>query len=143
MLAASVYLGLIFSYHGSFTQEHNDKLPLAEFVWFEAPNMKTLPKYQPEEPDLEYNFTLIEWKGGNCERERFVCSQKLEDFVWFETPDVKIYQPKDYVEDGISSEARRTKTEENLRKIEDQKSAEYLKLHIMSKATNLKWMLRM
>ena len=86
---------------------------------------------------------MTEWNGSNYERGSFAYSQKLEDFVWFETPDVKIYQPKDYVEDGISSEARRTKTEENLRKIEDQKSAEYLKLHIMSKATNLKWMLRM
>ena len=137
MLAAAVavYLAFIVSFQGcAQAQGHSKQLPkLKEFVWFETPNMEavptyqqTVPTYQHEESDLVCNFPLIEWKGGNCERDRFASSQKLEDSVWFEAPDVKSYQPKTDIEDVSKPETRKTKTEENLWKSEDQLFAEYL-----------------
>ena len=92
--------------------------------------VQTVQTYQHENenPDLVCNLSVTGWKGGNCGRGGFLSFQTLDDFVWFETPDVIPvirYQPEDDGED-ISSEAKETKTEENLWKSEDQLFAEYL-----------------
>ena len=122
---SAVYLVLTIPYQGC-AQAHNKQLSkLEEFVWFETPRMQTVQTFQHEELDVVCNFPVTGWKGGNCERGGFLSFQTLDDLVWFETPDVIRYQPKDDGED-ISSEAKKTKMEENLWKSEDQLFAEFL-----------------